>query len=312
MAHLVTSTDKVLTVHQPPWWGLGINLPDYVSAEEVKQLVCPWEPMLRNLYTEDGTPVSHRATVRSDTGDVLGVVGPNYKVFSNKDAFDFFIRVTNHPNIQLETAGTLDGGRRLWLLAKTGQFDVTSEQDTVEEHLLLSTSHDGSLAVRALWTPVRVVCNNTLTSALKEGIQTGFKARHTTNVMSKVSEAADLLGLARKHHEQTQTAYEQLANTYPSEEEIQEVLERLFPEREDAQRDTWTEPRCAMRELYDASETCNLPGMEGTAWSLYNAATEYSDWYRRENQSDEKRWLSATEGAGSEFKEQAFAYCLAL
>lgn len=294
MAHCISNTDQMFTVREPAWHGLGHVLPDLLTAEEAMKLVCPWEVELHDLYTQNGLLVPHRATVRSDNGAVLGVVGPDYTPLQNAASFSFFDNVVGTGEAKYETAGTLHGGKRVWMLAKTSSSMEVVENDVVEEYLLLSNSHDGSSAVRMLWTPVRVVCQNTLTAAYNgnEG-KTSFKARHTAGIMSRVTEAQDILGLARKHHEETLATYSHLADTRPSAEEIEEVLKRLFPEREDAVRDTWSEPRIRVQELYNSSPTCNNPGAEGTAWGLYNAATEYNQYYRRENLPPERAFESA-------------------
>jgi phage/plasmid-like protein (TIGR03299 family) len=313
MAHCLTNTDAMFTVREPAWHDLGHVLPEHLTAEEAMQLVCNWEVEQHALMTQFGVPVSHKANIRSDNGAVLGVVGPDYTPLQNAQAFGFFDAVTGTGEAKYETAGTLHGGKKVWMLAKTSSVMEVVPGDVVEEYLLLSNSHDGSSAVRMLWTPTRVVCQNTLTAALNGNSgKTSFKARHTSGVMARVTEAQDILGLARKHHDQTLAAYSHMAETRPTEEEVKEVLERLFPEREDAVRDTWTEPRFKVRELYDSSETCNLQGMEETGWGLYNALTEFNQYYRRDVNAERRFESSYFDGTIAEQNAEALQAVLAV
>jgi hypothetical protein len=102
-----------------------------------------------------------------------------------------------------------------------------------------------------------------------------------------------------------------MLSIYPTESEIEEVMQKLFPEREDAVRDTWTKPRAEVMALYEHGVNNNLPGMEGTGWSLYNSVGEWSD-YGKNYRSEESRFVHSMEGSGMDLKEKAFQYVMAL
>src|SRR5262249_27318291 len=131
-----------------------------------KQAGLDWEVELFPLFTATGQQVTHKAVKRSTDGKVLGVVGPRWQPLQNKDAFNWFDPFLAAGQATLEAAGSLAGGTRVWVLAKLNRDPiVVVPGDEVTKYLLLSNGHDGSLAVRCGFTPIRVVCNNTLQMA---------------------------------------------------------------------------------------------------------------------------------------------------
>lgn len=308
-AHSKFDDANTFSVRQPMYANLGTVLPDYISAEDACQMVTPWEAIARKAFTEDGMPMETQAIVRSDNGFILGEVGPDYEVFTNRQTWGFFTEVLNAAELKIEVAGTLYGGKRVWVMARAAEFEVTGDRDNIREYVYLYNSHDGSRKIVGGTLDHRIFCSNQLRSALKQG---AFAVKHTRNAAVYVADGAELMGFAVKQAEKNAEMYRALANVNPTEEEVTAVLEQLFPEPEDAKRDTWSSGRAAVSNLYENAETCNLPGMVGTAWSLYNAAAEYSDFLRKPNWTEERSWLSATEGIGAEFKDQALNLCLTL
>jgi hypothetical protein len=173
-----------------PWQNLGIELINPATAREaivtagldytvVKK---PLKEVVRLNHTAD---VSDRwATVRTDTGDILGIVGDSYEPIQNRDAFTFFDSLVGTEKAIYETAGTLGRGERIWILAKLPGFIQVHGKDIVNKYLLLSNSHDGSSPIEVKLTPIRVVCNNTLTAAMKGAGK--VQIRHTSNAAEDV------------------------------------------------------------------------------------------------------------------------------
>ena len=170
MAHEIDqSTGKaaVFVTGQPPWHGLGAVVKNAVTSREALQLahldwtVEQWP--LQAVKDADRRAVQrHKANVRSDTHAVLGVVSERYRIFQNQDAFDFMDSLVNEKLAMFETAGALQGGRRVWLLARIpGEFRAGAD-DVIDPYVLLVNTHDGTGALRLLPTTVRVVCQNTL------------------------------------------------------------------------------------------------------------------------------------------------------
>lgn len=187
------------------WHGLGTVLEEAPTIQEgLKQAGLDWTvvpaPVMASIKLPGAPPRSkrledHQAMVRSTDGSVLGVVGSAYTPLQNTEAFDFFEPFLQDGSAHLEAAGSLREGRIVWVLAKLGEDDVT-EGDQVNSYLLLSNSHDGSRAVQISYTPIRVVCMNTLQAAQPKDAEGVLRARHHKNVGEAVDSIRDMLALA--------------------------------------------------------------------------------------------------------------------
>jgi phage/plasmid-like protein (TIGR03299 family) len=178
-------------VGDPPWHNLGIRLDHPATAEEAIEAAqldytVKKKPLRAVIHAKRHAEVGdHFATVRLDTGDVLGVVGSRYEVIQNRDAFAFFDALVGDDEAIYHTAGVLGKGERIWILAKLPDYIRVGKNDLVEKYLLLTNSHDGSSLVRAKLTPIRVVCQNTLSVALN-GSEQEVRIRHTANAREKL------------------------------------------------------------------------------------------------------------------------------
>lgn len=197
MSHDITTTDRLVLAGAPAWHGLGTVLPERCTVDDARTLALPWDPVAVPLYVDkplEGrkVPIAHRAVVRSDSGAVLGVVGPDYEVLGNGDIAGL-IEALGAEGLAVETAGSIRGGREVFFLVDRGAFDV-APGDTVRRYVLFTSAHDGTRAFRALPTTVRVVCANTLTVAL--GQRGGAAFRHARGIRANVIQARDaILGL---------------------------------------------------------------------------------------------------------------------
>jgi len=202
-----------------PWHGLGTKLNAPATAQEtISAAGLNFDVTLSNMTTTDGILIpSRKAVVRTDTNAVLGVVGNSYVPVQNRQAFGFLDAIAAEGGIRYHTAGALRKGERIWLLGKlTGQIRVKGSDDLTEKFILLSNSHDGSSALRVFFTPIRVVCSNTLAMADRSGKGEGISIRHQGNLPAKVREAQEVLGLARRYYDDLESRIDFLAGHHPS------------------------------------------------------------------------------------------------
>ena len=159
---MADNVESMFSVREKPWHGLGTVVSEALtSAEALKEAGLDWRVYQQPIFTNFGKVIEgYRANVRSTDDKVLGVVSDRYKVVQNDEAFEFTDELLGE-GVRYETAGSLQGGRKIWLLAKLPEMYVMAG-DRVSSYLVFSNTHDGSGAVRAAITPVRVVCNNTL------------------------------------------------------------------------------------------------------------------------------------------------------
>ncbi|HXP99270.1 MAG TPA: DUF932 domain-containing protein [Solirubrobacteraceae bacterium] len=220
------------------------------------------------------------ATVRQDTREVLGIVGERYRIVQNHEAFDFIDQLLGS-SIHFETAGSLHGGRRVWVLA-TLPDHVEVGGDAVRPYVLLMNSHDGSTAVIAATTPIRVVCQNTLNWGLLDARQK-FSIRHTEAVTQRVHEARRVLDLSVSYYKQFKRFGDQLASERCTERQLRAVLDELYPSGTSDSvsgrtRKSRQQTKDRIAELFICGDTQgNAPGSK---WAAVNAIVEYGDWLR--------------------------------
>src|SRR5262245_43101901 len=172
-----------------------------------------------------------KAVVRYDCQTVLGVVSDKYCPVQNKQAFGFLDAVVADGGLRYHTAGALGQGEKIFLLAKLpGHIRVKATDDLVDKYLLLSNAHDGSAALRVLFTPVRVVCQNTLSIALRRGHNQGVRIRHNGNLTAKIQEAQRVLGLATRFYDDAQAKIDRLASITPTQAQLEKYFKTLYPD----------------------------------------------------------------------------------
>ena len=305
---------------QKPWHGLGTELPELATSVQALQAAhLDWNvelrPCLTSVQNEGNDEIieiaDKKVVVRTDSNLVLGVVGSQYTPLQNVDAFDFFDAVVGEKLAIYETAGALFQGRRVWMLAKIpGEMLIQSvKEDAVEKYLLFMTAHDGTMSVRMLFSPVRVVCNNTLTIALSRGSSDGIAIRHTTNIQAKIDIARQALGFAVQQYAQLETTFNEMAMKRLEKDVYQEYLKTLIPDNEEAENHTRTQNmREEIEEKYH-NEKNTLEGMQETVWAAYNSVVEYVDHGRTIRNTSgsygENRMASLVYGSGAQLKQKA-------
>ena len=287
--------DSMFSVRQVPWHGLGtvLDRPPATIAEAIEASGLGWRVEKEPIAVDRGEAAAddfmiprceeipgYYATVRQDTREVLGIVGERYVVVDNHVAFEFVDQLLGSA-MHFETAGSLNGGRRVWVLASLPEH-IEVGGDPVRPYALLMNSHDGSTAVVAASTPVRVVCMNTLNWALERARQK-YSIRHTEKIREHVHQARRVLDLSVDYYKQFKLAGDRLATERFSEAQLRRVLDELYPsgvEETAGERTRRTREQTKQRiiDLFARGDTQgNAPG---TKWAAVNAIVEHADWLR--------------------------------
>jgi phage/plasmid-like protein (TIGR03299 family) len=323
MAHdlaIVDGKASMMYTGEAPWHGLGTRLDNpATAAEAIVAAGLDYQVELARLTTIDGIPVPQRvAVVRSDTQDVLGVVSPAYVPVQNRQAFGFLDAIAAEGGIRYHTAGALRRGERIWLLGKLpGEIRVRGSDDVTEKYLLLSNSHDGSSALRVYYTPIRVVCANTLAMADRAGKGEGIAIRHRGNLAYKVRAAQEVLGLAVRYYDDLEGQIDLLAGHYPSASQLESYFRSLYPDPEQGSNSRARHAREALYTLFERGMGNDIPQIRHTTWAAFNAVTEFVDHRRsgRGRDADDRassRLVSAWFGSGAVLKSKAFDLALAM
>jgi phage/plasmid-like protein (TIGR03299 family) len=275
MAHQVES---MMFRGQAPWHGLGRYLQNPPTVEEgIAAAGLDWRVSLETLALTDGRDVDHKAIVRETDRSILGVVGPQYRPLQNADAFNWFQPFLDSGEVELHTAGSLQAGRKVWVLAKFNRPAMEiAEGDHVKKYLLLSNSHDGSQAVRVGFTPVRVVCANTLSLAHRDNTSQLLRCRHTAGVKVTLDMIRQTVNIANECFEATAEQYRQLARRKINRADLRKYIRKVFDLGEDEKVSTRQANILATVERYfDSGRGTELPAVKGTVWAAYNAVNEY-------------------------------------
>jgi phage/plasmid-like protein (TIGR03299 family) len=326
MAHELNSSKDMFYVGETPWHGLGTKLEGRPTSEDaIKAANLDWEvsykPLFAGTYAYEGTEapqavpgnqlVSHRATFKVGTGEILGVVGPNWHVYQNREAFKFFDPFIVSGQAAYETAGQLRGGKRVWILAEiTGDplVIVPKADDVIRRYILLSNAHDGTRAIFCGYTPIRVVCANTLSASVDSADSALLKVRHTKKAAEVVNNIGDSMNLINQTFEMTAKMYRELAAKGCDEATLKKYVNLVFAPRRVAKAvatknaaDLFVERTIAkaldkgeaheetglaaeelrslvypkIAELFEGGRGNDLPGVKGTLWAAYNSISEY-------------------------------------
>jgi phage/plasmid-like protein (TIGR03299 family) len=255
----------------------------------------------------------------------LGVVGERYTPIQNVECFAFLDAVAGAGTevVTYETAGSLWGGKRVWMLARVPRdIRVAGTDDISKVYILLTSAHDGSAGVTAAVTPVRVVCNNTLTAALA-GAQRTWNVLHTSGAQHRIEDAQNALGLTLAYADEFEAAANALASRPLLAAEMEKLTAHLFPENaEDGELSGRAKKaRLSVAWAFDELESCNLPGIRGSRWAGWQAVTAWADHAQGTNVQDpsgtltdsqkdlrraENKVMSVWEGTSAYLKSKAF------
>ena len=301
---------EMMYVGEKPWHGFGTKLNKPATSEEaIVAAKLDWEVEKVALKTVSGVKVpSHFAIMRKDTNTPLWTVGTGYEPVQNKQAFDFFDKVVGQKLAIYHTAGSLKGGRIVWILAKLpGQLKI-AKKDFIDKYLLLYTAHDGQRANTMMWTPERVVCRNTLNIAMARG-EDKFYMRHTKNVKAKFEEAARALHIVEERYEKFGEISSFLASVQFNGKLYMTFLNRIFPVKEsdgDRKKRNAEEVKEKCEALFNNTKN-TLPGIKGSAWAAFNSVTEYADHERQlRSPTRENHFTDVMFGNSSSIKQRAW------
>lgn len=317
MAHGLMNSGDMIWAGETPWHGLGIKMPADATIEQVAAMPqFSWEAQKVQLHLPNGDPVDGTfAMVRSDSGDVIGKsVGAKYTALQFRDAFGFFESFISRKEAVIHTAGLINNGSRVWILVKLpGEITVKGE-DVLGKYLLLSNTHDGTAPVQLLFTPVRVVCQNTERAAIR-GAENIHAIRHTRGINQAMQDAAAAMGIANSYYAELGEAFQRMAATELSASDSYGFINSVFDaEFESAQKGS-TRAKNILDGVYSLLETgmgADLPGVRGTVWGAYNAVTEYIDHHKNYRGHDSALENIAFGGLGGKVKQKAFDLALAL
>lgn len=254
--------------------GMGENVSDAKTSKEVINLAgLNWTVSSQPVYLNSGVEIPNTyANVRDSDNSVLGVVSERYKIVQNSEAFEFVDELLGQ-GVTYETAGSLRGGKRTWVLAKMESFNVLD--DKVMPYLVFSNTFDKTGAMKVASVPIRVVCENTLSLALKRAERT-FTIRHTGDINGKIEEARKVLNIANTYNTELQTSAEKLVDIKLSEGDVADIVTLLLPYKNvESNRQTVNTNllRETLRNIYEKKE--DIAKFKGTAWGMVNAVADF-------------------------------------
>ena len=311
---------------QRPWHKLGVQFDqEFTSAEAIAAARLNYPVSKEQLYrlrSDLGPgrvePIEAWATINGHTQDVLGIVGDGYEVLQNQEAFDFFDILLKESGGKLQTAGAIGKGEKVWMLAKLPEVFYPIAGDGVEQFLLGTTSHDGTMKTEVRMTGIRVVCSNTFNLAMKNS-RGVISIRHTTNMRQKLEMAAMVLLRYKEHFDIVGDQFSKLASVKIDDAWIDEYIERIIGNPinvADGRGRTIMENKIRLIEgRLCYGKGVDLPGVAGTAWWALNAMVEYADYdMKAKGQAvdETKRTQSILFGNAAEFKQQCFDTALAM
>ena len=271
---MAANVETMMYVREKPWHGLGTMVQDAPNSLDALRLAeLNWEVRPGKVaVAETGVVIPNAvANIRSSDGKVLGIVTDRYRVVQNVDAFAFTDTLIGG-DVRYETAGSLNGGRKVWLLARLPETKVAG--DDVEPYLCFTNTHDGSGAVKAFVTPIRVVCNNTLNLAIN-GAKRTWSVRHNGDINKKIAEARESLELANRYMQALDTEAQKMAEIKVDEAKLEKLLTSLFNKPKDDASDR--EKRnfdSQMAQYYICYNAADIAQFRGTAWGAINAMTD--------------------------------------
>jgi phage/plasmid-like protein (TIGR03299 family) len=312
--------EKMAYVGATPWHGLGNQLDVHQSIEVwAKQAGMDWtirEAPVRFTtgHGNDSEAIEsfpeNKVLFRSDTNLPLSVVSQRYKVVQPSEILEFYRDLTDVSGFELETAGVLRNGKKLWALARTGQSSTLKGTDVTNAYVLLATACDGTLATTAQFTSIRVVCNNTLAVALA-GSSGAVKVPHNTSFDAQAVKRQ--LGISVSTWNSFMYQMKGLCERKIKTHEAMNYLSRVFFDEKKTDNGNASDRTMAkVMALFDGrGKGAELSSSKGTAFGLLNAVTEFVDHERRARSTDH-RLESAWFGQGAALKEKALEHAIML
>lgn len=269
------NVETMMYVREKPWHGLGTMVQEAVNSADALRLagldwtveqnpIQLWQPELGEAIK------NYKANVRTSDGKVLGVVSDKYKIVQNSEAFSFTDALIGG-DVRYNTAGSLNGGRKIWMLAQMPETEILG--DKVEPFLCFSNTHDGSGSIRVCMTPIRVVCQNTLNLALS-GARRQWSTRHMGNLSQKMGEAQHSLEMANTYMGELAGYAERMANTKLYRDKLDSILDELFPSDDEDSKQKKINNKRVRDEFYVCYFADDIKKFQNTAYGAINAMSD--------------------------------------
>jgi phage/plasmid-like protein (TIGR03299 family) len=280
MSHEV---ENMFSVKEVPWHKLGKVIQNAPTiADGIIQAGLNWKVAKAPMYLGDGTVCDTAAIIRQSDGRKLGEVGKVYTPLQNEKAFDFFQPFVDSGDVTLETAGSLDGGRKIWVLAQLNRNPMEiAPNDFVRKYLLLTNRHDGVASAMVGFSPIRVVCANTLAAAIGATDSALLRVRHTAKIEIALEKVREMVSIADQQFEATGEQYKAMVRcgvkaadlkTYVRLVFYPNISEQEITERQQTRLTGITEN---ITKLFETGFGADLQGSRGTMWGLYNGVTQF-------------------------------------
>ena len=264
--------ESMMYVREKPWHGLGTRVEEApTSTDALRMAGLDWSVVQWNIQVCGGAKIkNYKANVRDSDGTVPRGVSDRYKIGQHAEAFEVTDSLIGG-EVRYETAGSLNGGRKIWLLARLPETEIAG--DKTEPYICFTNTHDGSGAIRVCMTPIRIVCNNTLNLALGSA-RRAWSVRHTGDMASKMHEARVCLEMASAYMNDLSQTADRLANTTVTRDRLREILDEMFPVTEDST----DREKQNIQKLKNEYMVCyfapDILKFRGTAWGAVNAMSD--------------------------------------
>ena len=225
---MAANVETMFYTREKPWHGLGVYVEEApTSADALRLAGLDWKVRQEDVYTDTETLIpGYKANVRECDDKILGVVTNRYQIVQNEEAFAFTDALLGE-GVTYETAGSLQEGKRVWILAKMPEKYIIAG-DEIKPYFVIMNSHDGSCAVKAAMTPIRVVCQNTLNFALRIA-KRSWTAKHTSNIMDRMQEAQDTILFANRYMSELGKSIDELNKVKLTDKKVMEYMSEFFP-----------------------------------------------------------------------------------
>jgi len=321
---LAKGVHSFVSARQHAWHSLGTVVDSAMTAEEAMREahLAGWNVRKTPMFTidEEGNQIeadNRFATIYTNpvtkANQYLGVVGSHYTPIQNEDHISLLDAVVDESGAHFETAGSLKGGREVFVSMKLPNTMQVGGFDAVDQYIVAMNSHDGTSPLKFMVTPIRVVCANTLTAATKSA-RSSFSVRHTGQAQFAINDAREALALSFKYFDEFEQAAEKMISEQVNDDQFTKIVEQLLGKESvetPRQEATFNKHFGSVMELWKQSET--VKPVYGTKWGVYQAVTEYTDHFMSVNSSktrDEataRAFRAVTSSQIKNLKEDAFA-----
>lgn len=298
---MAANVESMFYVRQVPWHGLGTMVQEAPTSEDALRMAeLDWRVEQTPVFTDAGIEIpGYKANRRNTDGSILGIVSDRYRIVQNTEAFEFtdaIVGETEDGVVKYETAGSLCGGKRIWLLAKMPTKKVLD--DDVEPYMFFSNSHDGTGSIKVGMTPVRIVCANTLAIALNTA-KRQWSTKHVGDMQSKLEEAKLCLRMADSYMANLDVEADRLANAKLYKEQIEEILDEMFPADDNTSERKKNNIVQFKNQFWTAYNMPDIQKFEDSAWMAVNAMSDvitHSAPRRNTASYNENRWGKIMDG----------------